>query len=220
MARQQEFGASQMKIMTTLKFTSLIALVLGVAIGCTSTSEETGCTVQGANDAISAAKSANEKAKAADNEWRDTGKIIKEAEKALADGKCEDAVKLANKARRQAENAVAQVAEEKQRLAGMFGGETAPATGPSGQYSVMKGDNLWNISAKPDIYNNPFQWPLIYKANSSKIKDADLIYPGQVFAINTNPSAADVDAAVRHAKTRGAWSLGKVEDSDKAYLAQ
>jgi LysM repeat protein len=90
----------------------------------------------------------------------------------------------------------------------------------AGEYSVVKGDNLWNISAKPNIYNNPFEWPLIYKANSAKIKDADLIYPGQVFAINSNPSSADVNAAVHHAKTRGAWSLGKVEASDKAYLAQ
>jgi nucleoid-associated protein YgaU len=205
-----------MKIMTTLKFTSLIALVLGFAIGCSSTSQETGCTVQGANDAIAAAKSANEKAKAADNEWRDTAKIIANAEKALADGKCDEAMKLANQARNQAENALAQAEAEKQRLANQG---PAPSAS-SGQYSVMKGDNLWNISAKPNIYNNPFQWPLIYKANSSKIKDADLIYPGQVFAINANPSSAEVDAAVRHAKTRGAWSLGKVEDSDKAYLAQ
>ncbi|MBI1424513.1 MAG: LysM peptidoglycan-binding domain-containing protein [Gammaproteobacteria bacterium] len=97
--------------------------------------------------------------------------------------------------------------------------ETAPASS-EGQYSVVKGDNLWNISAKPSIYNNPYQWPLIYKANSGKIKDADLIYPGQVFDINTNPTAAEVDAAVHHAKTRGAWSLGKVEESDKAYLAK
>ncbi len=207
-----------MKIMTTLKFTSLIALVLGVAIGCSSTSQETGCTVQGAKDAIEAAKAANQKAKAVHNEWRDTGKIIESAQKALDAGNCDEAMKLANQARRQAENAVAQEESEKQRLAGS---EATPAPMTSaGQYSVVKGDNLWNISAKPNIYNNPFQWPLIYKANSGKIKDADLIYPGQVFAINTNPSTADVDAAVRHAKTRGAWSLGKVEDSDKAYLAQ
>ena len=129
-------------------------------------------------------------------------------------------MKLANQARDQAENAVAQEESEKQRIANMFKGEAMAPSAGAGQYAVIKGDNLWNISAKPDIYNNPFQWPLIYKANSSKIKDADLIYPGQVFDINTNPSTADVDAAVRHAKTRGAWSLGKVEESDKAYLAQ
>lgn len=206
--------------MKTLKFTGLVALVLGFAIGCTSTSQESGCTVQGAKDAIAAAKSANEKAKAVDNEWRDTGKIIANAEKALADGKCDEAMKLANQARNQAENAVAQAESEKQRLAGMSGTKAPAPMASAGQYAVVKGDNLWNISAKPNIYNNPYEWPLIYKANSSKIKDADLIYPGQVFDINTSPTSAEVDAAVRHAKTRGAWSLGKVEDSDKAYLAQ
>lgn len=91
---------------------------------------------------------------------------------------------------------------------------------PTGSYQVVRGDNLWNISGKSEIYGNPYQWPLIYKANSAQIKDADLIYPGQNLAINTNPSAGDVDAAVRHAKTRGSWSLGVVEESDKAYLAQ
>jgi len=208
-----------MKITNFFKYASLSALVLGVAVGCSSTSQEGACTPQQAKDAIAAAKAANERAKAVNNEWRDTGKMIKEAEKAEADGKCEDAVNLANKARRQAENAVAQHDEENQRLASMFN-TPAPKTAGAGEYSVVKGDNLWNISAKPDIYNNPFEWPLIYKANSSKIKDADLIYPGQVFAINTSPSSSDVDAAVRHAKTRGAWSLGKVEDSDKAYLSK
>lgn len=94
----------------------------------------------------------------------------------------------------------------------------APSTN-GGQYSVNSGDNLWDISAKADVYNNPYQWPLIYKANSGKIKDADLIFPGQVFDIATS-SPAEVNAAVTHAKTRGAWSLGAVEDSDKAYLAQ
>ena len=87
-------------------------------------------------------------------------------------------------------------------------------------YEVVKGDNLWNISGKPSIYGNPYQWPLIYKANSDQIKDADLIYPGQNLTIDNNPSAADVSAAVQHAKTRGSWSLGVTEASDKAYLGQ
>ncbi|HEB99468.1 MAG TPA: LysM peptidoglycan-binding domain-containing protein [Thiotrichales bacterium] len=86
------------------------------------------------------------------------------------------------------------------------------------QYTVQRGDSLWAISGKAEIYNNPYQWPLIYKANADKIKDADLIYPGQEFSIDRNPSAAEVDAAIEHAKTRGAWSLGEVEESDRAYL--
>jgi len=87
-------------------------------------------------------------------------------------------------------------------------------------YTVVSGDHLWGISSKPRIYGNPYQWPLIYKANSDKIEDADLIHPGQVFDIDRTASAADIDAAIQHAKTRGAWSLGVVEESDKAYLAR
>lgn len=96
------------------------------------------------------------------------------------------------------------------------------AAAPSGlpaSYEVQRRDNLWNIAGQPRIYGNPYAWPLIYKTNSAKIKDADLIYPGQNFDIERNASAADVDRAVHHAKTRGAWKLGVVEQSDKDYLA-
>lgn len=106
--------------------------------------------------------------------------------------------------------------------------EPAPAPAPAPMpakkaeetYSVVRGDHLWGISSKSTIYGNPYQWPLLFKANRDKIKDADLIEPGQVFTINRSASSADVDAAVRHAKTRGAWQLGVVEESDKAYLAR
>ena len=94
----------------------------------------------------------------------------------------------------------------------------APASISS--YEVVAGDNLWDISGKSSIYGNPYQWPLIYKANSDQIKDADLIYPGQTLAIDTDPSDSDAAAAIQHAKTRGSWSIGVVEDSDKAYLGQ
>lgn len=86
------------------------------------------------------------------------------------------------------------------------------------QYTVMRGDSLWAISGKSEVYSNPYQWPLIYKANRDQIRDADLIYPGQNFSIDRNPSAGDVNAAIEHAKTRGAWSIGVVEQSDKEYL--
>lgn len=96
--------------------------------------------------------------------------------------------------------------------------QPAPARKPDDTYTVVRGDHLWGISGKPTIYGNPYQWPLIFKANRDKIRDADLIYPGQVFTIDRNASAADVDAAIHHAKTRGAWKLGVTEESDKAYL--
>ena len=87
-------------------------------------------------------------------------------------------------------------------------------------YEVVRGDSLWRISGRSSVYGNPYKWPLIYRANASQIRDADLIYPGQRFTIELGPSQGDVDAAVRHARTRGAWQLGRVEDSDVRYLDQ
>lgn len=85
-------------------------------------------------------------------------------------------------------------------------------------YAVVKGDSLWTISGKSEVYGNPYAWPLIYKANTDKIKDADLIYPGQELGVDKAPTQSAMDAATKHAKTRGAWSVGAVEESDKAYL--
>jgi len=86
------------------------------------------------------------------------------------------------------------------------------------QYQVVHGDSLWSISGKAETYNNPYQWPLIYKANRDQIQDADLIHPGQDLAVDRNPSAADTQMAIDHARNRGAWSIGVVEDSDRNYL--
>lgn len=50
-------------------------------------------------------------------------------------------------------------------------------------YTVVRGDCLWNIAKKSEHYGNGFAWPMIYKANRDKIKNPDLIYPKQVFTI-------------------------------------
>lgn len=105
--------------------------------------------------------------------------------------------------------------------------EPAPAMEPmveetdAGQltYTVVRGDTLWDIASYRVIYGNPYQWPLIFKANSHQIDDADLIEPEQVLMI-PDASAAEVEAAIHHARTRGAWALGVVEESDLAFLRQ
>ena len=96
----------------------------------------------------------------------------------------------------------------------------APSSSDDDSYTVSRGDHLWGISGRSRIYGNPYQWPLIYKANSDKIKDADLIYAGQIFTIDRGASRSEINAAIRHAKSRGAWSLGEVESSDRSYLRQ
>lgn len=51
------------------------------------------------------------------------------------------------------------------------------------QYTVLKGDYLWKIAKKDDIYGDAYQWIRIYCVNKDQIKDPDLIYPDQVFNI-------------------------------------
>lgn len=48
-------------------------------------------------------------------------------------------------------------------------------------YTVVKGDCLWNIAKK--FYGNGSQYTKIYNANTDKIKNPNLIYPGQVLVI-------------------------------------
>lgn len=205
----------------------ILMLVLGLVAGCASGSGGGmgASSSSSAEQAIADAKSANAEAQSMGVAWRDTGKMIKAAEEALSAGDEAKATELADEARRQAENAIAQARSEEARLAengtlSAGGASSSAAMAGDDSYQVIRGDNLWNISGKSEIYANPYQWPLIYKANRDKINDADLIFPGQVFAIDRNASAADVDAAVEHAKTRGAWSVGTVEASDESYLAQ
>jgi len=51
------------------------------------------------------------------------------------------------------------------------------------EYTVVKGDYLWKIAGKADIYDDPYQWIRIYSYNLDQIKDADLIYSDQIFKI-------------------------------------
>ena len=221
-----------MTMRTSARLFSVALLSLGLITGCASTDEASDSI--SAEQAIADAKAANTAAKAAGYEWRDTGKFIKQAEEKLAAGDEAAAIELANKARAQANTAVAQADAENRKFlnanassstsadssSSSARGAGAMAGGRVDSYSVVRGDNLWNISGKDEVYADPYQWPLIYKTNRDKITDADLITPGQVLDIDQNASASEIDAAVNHAKTRGAWSVGDTEQSDRDYLAK
>ena len=209
-----------MKIRAYAKQVGILALALGVVAGCaqqTTTEEPQACEVSAeVQNAIDAAKAALREAEAAGCAWSETQALIEQAEAAAQDCDNEQAIKLANQAKRQAENALRQCQTEEPP-------EPEPMVEPEptmGSYTVENGDSLWAISGLDYVYADPYQWPLIYKANASIIQDADLIYPGQVLEFTKSPYSTDVEAAIQHAKTRGAWSIGVVEESDKAYLAQ
>ena len=63
------------------------------------------------------------------------------------------------------------------------------------QWRKHKTDCLWRIAEK--LYSNARLWPVIYMANRDKIKDPDLIYPGQKLVIPPAP------------KKKKAWELDK-----------
>ena len=67
-------------------------------------------------------------------------------------------------------------------------------TGQTGQYTVVKGDCLWRIAGKKEIYSNSKYWPKLWEANEEgvisapahtpmKIRNPNLIYPGQVLKV-------------------------------------
>lgn len=62
------------------------------------------------------------------------------------------------------------------------GGSSSSAPPPAAQtYTVKAGDSLSKIAKQ--LYGDANAWRKIYQANTDKIKNPDLIHPGQVLTI-------------------------------------
>jgi len=96
-----------------IPFALVAAFALGACTGGGSSSGGSAITKGDASSAITAAEHEKKRAKGKGYEWRDTGKIIKKAKKAMKAEDYAKAVKLANKAKRQSANALKQYAEQK-----------------------------------------------------------------------------------------------------------
>ncbi len=51
------------------------------------------------------------------------------------------------------------------------------------EHVVAPGETLWSIAWLPDVYADPYLWPLIYKFNRDQITDPSMIYPNQILQI-------------------------------------
>src|SRR3569833_1128724 len=136
---------------------------------------------------------------------------LAKAESAAAAVREDDAVLAAGRAKEQAEDAL---------HADLMTVRDAPAATPTATvtYRSVRGDSLWKIAGRRDVYGNSLWWPLIFAANHDRIKDPDLIQPGQDFVIDLHPDDAAVARAVTHAQRRGPWSIESKEESDRDYL--
>lgn len=115
----------------------------------------------------------------------------------------------AERAANRLDNALADClrAEDLARRTSVSTASREPAVQPE-RYRVQRGDTLWGISARDQIYHDAFMWPLIYKANSQHIRDPDLIFPKQIFVIPRDYTPEEAAAALQRARQRSTWRLG------------
>ena len=75
------------------------------------------------------------------------------------------------------------------------------------KYNPKERDCLWRIAQK--VYQDATLWPRIYIANRDKIKDPDLIFPGQRLII------PDISDAVKNARAKRAARITKTNTKPK-----
>jgi nucleoid-associated protein YgaU len=61
--------------------------------------------------------------------------------------------------------------------------KTGPAPRSGGTHIVRRGESLWAISKASDVFGQGKSWGRLYEANRARIRDPNLIYPGQELSI-------------------------------------
>jgi len=90
--------------------------------------------------------------------------------------------------RREVDSLLAEAGRREQNIQTLLaGGGTPPKEGAgedgSRRWSVRRGDSLWRISSRDDVYGDGTKWPRLYESNRGLIRDPDLIFPGQELSI-------------------------------------
>ena len=66
---------------------------------------------------------------------------------------------------------------------------------------------MWGIAARPEIYDNGFLWPLIYRANSDRLSSPSALRTGMDLDIPKHPT---VDATYEALRESGGLRAGEV----------
>jgi nucleoid-associated protein YgaU len=109
-------------------------------------------------------------------------KIIEEKENSLSDIEWEKLNTQAKEIIRNARKEADAITEKAKRGAADIKARALERWFPS-VYTVKKGDELHTIAGRKEIYNDSYQWPLIYKANRDQIRDPRMIFAGQNLVI-------------------------------------
>ena len=83
-------------------------------------------------------------------------------------------------------------------------GAVSVAAGHYDTYVVQKGDSLWSIAAKPDIYGRATHWRRIFDANRDLLKSPDRLRAGMTLKIPRGDEGAEEttygDEGISHKK--------------------
>lgn len=71
-------------------------------------------------------------------------------------------------------------------------------------HAVGPGETLWRLAGKPELYDNPWLWPLIWQANRAALPNPDRLRAGQVLRVRPHPTVDEVVDALVYARRRAA----------------
>lgn len=97
-----------------MKKKQLTAIITAVIMAGIISNSALAGDQKAAQAAVAAAETAQKKAASVEGEWRDTGKIIKQAQTAMKKGNFNEAIELANKAERQGKYGYEQAVSQKE----------------------------------------------------------------------------------------------------------
>lgn len=80
---------------------------------------------------------------------------------------------------------------------------------------VVKGDTLWDISAK--FFMDPWKWPQIWGLNKASIKDPHWIYPGDVVHLDRTNGTLHIGQIIKTGATVQAGQSDSVKLSPRVY---